>query len=235
MSSSAKFFQSDFEIEFADLKADLRGLVSETGITKIAIPKNSEKVLELALGAQVNVYIGVLYLQGIFLQQTIENSTYYEVRFVNMKDPQRDYLKQRIEVSGRFPGWQRRYPRIPVQEDESDLPVANLCHIRHGGQEIFVNVINFTLGGIRVETFGDNLSELKVKTEINFDLLTNTGNVINNFTGEIRNISQHERLGKDGKIITRSFGIKLLSLHPENEKKYRALIREHCQGLMKKF
>lgn len=231
------FFETSFQVEYADQRVDLKGLISESGITKIFITGKPPLFLEMALGHTVNVYIDVLTVRGVLGQQFVEHGSYYEIRFVELKDPQRNFIKQRIETDGKNPGWQRQFPRIPVDRshDDPELPVANLCLIRFVGQEVFVSVLNFTLGGLRVETFGDNLSELRVGARVSFDLITNTGNIMTNFTGEVRNISTNENNADGTKVITRSFGIRMVDMHPVNERKYRDLIRDYCQALMKRF
>jgi hypothetical protein len=108
--------------------------------------------------------------------------------------------------------------------------------VRFVGQEHFVNVMNFTLGGLRIETMGDTLAELRVGAHLSFDLITTNGEVFANLSAEVRNIAVHERENPDGtKSSTRSFGLRFKEMDPVNDRKYRNLIREYCLILQKRF
>jgi hypothetical protein len=233
----AKFYQASFELVHDGEVLSLRGLVSEQGVTKIFLTHGLPEYWRGLAGREVAVRLDSLGLKGVLLQQFVEHGTYYEIRFRGLLEPHRQYLRQRIQSEGISPGWQRQYPRIPVAGGaDPELPVPNLCMVRFVGQEVFVNVVNFTLGGVRIETIGDNLSELRVGATLSFDLITTTGEIFANLNGEVRNFAIHENVGAEGvKTVTRSFGLRFKNLDPVNERKYRALIREYCLKLQKRF
>ena len=107
--------------------------------------------------------------------------------------------------------------------------------VRFVGQEIFVNVLNFTLGGIRIETIGDHLGEIRVGAVLSFDLLTSTGEIMANLTAEVRNIAAHESNEDGSRRVSRSFGLRFTNMDPVNERKYRTLIRDYCLVLQKRL
>jgi hypothetical protein len=231
-----KFVSASFEIEHEGNTLELTGLVSVAGITKIHVHSGLAPEWKSLLGSTVTVRLGGIYFKGTFLHQQVEHGTFYEVKFEELDDTIRKYLEQRIETEGVSPGWKRKYPRIPVKGyDDPDLPVPNLCMVRFVGQEIFVNVMNFTLGGIRIETLGDSLGELRVGSLLHFDLITSSSEILSNLSGEVRNIAVHDRNLPEGRSVTRSFGIKFVEMDPVNEKKYRNLIRTYCELLKKKL
>jgi hypothetical protein len=232
----AKFFQSTMLVEHQGNTIEMRGLISETGVTKIFMGTGLTDYWKAVVGQKVNVILGPISLQGYLYQQFVEHGTFYEIKFKDLEEPMRDYLRQRIQSEGVNPGWQRQFPRIPVKGlDDPELKVPNLCMVRFVGQEIFANVVNFTLGGIRIETLGDSLNELRVGAVLHFDLVTSNGEVLSNMGAEVRNIAVHDQEKDNGARLTRSFGLRFVDMNPVNERKYRELIRNFCVVLQKRY
>lgn len=232
-----KFFQTAFEIEHQGTTLSLRGLFSPAGVTKIYLTAGLPEYWKSLLGEAVNVRLDKMEIPGILLQQYVEHGTFYEIKFRELAEPLLQYLEQRMQTDGISPGWQRKYPRIPVKGyEDPELPVPNLCMVRFVGQEIFVNVMNFTLGGLRIETLGDSLGEIRVGSTLHFDLITSTGDILTNLSAEVRNIAVHDHRSPEGvSSLTRSFGLRFTNMDPVNERKYRALIRDYCTVLQKRL
>ncbi len=231
-----KFFQTSLEIEHHSRMLSLRGLVSQSGVTKIYLDGDLPPYWKGVIGEEILVHLDKVQIEGVLLPQYVEAGVFYEIKFRSLDEPIRLYLEQRLQAQGISPGWQRKYPRIPVKGiQDPDLPVPNLCVVRFIGQEIFVNVMNFTLGGIRIETLGDNLGELKAGSILHFDLIISTGGMLSSLSAEIRNIAVHDSNTRHGKTLTRSFGLKFLEMGAVNEQKYRALIRNYCEILQKRL
>lgn len=231
-----KFVATSFVIEHKGNTLELKGLVTVTGITKIFLPSGLPSEWKDILGQVVNVRIGNAVIQGNVIHQQVEHGIVYEIKFENLDEPTKKYIEQRMEAEGISPGWKRKFPRIPVKGyDDPDLPVPNLCMVRFVGQEIFVNVVNFTLGGIRIETLGDSLQEIRVGSVLHFDLITSNSEIFANLSGEVRNIAVHDRNTEEGRLVTRSFGLSFVNMDPVNEKKYRHLIRTYCEMLKERL
>jgi hypothetical protein len=231
-----KFFQSSFEIEYEGATLSLRGLISPAGVTKIFLNTGLPEAWKGAIGETVTVRLEQMEIPGVLLQQYVEHGTFYEIKFRDLAEPVLAYLEGRMRHEGISPGWQRKYPRIPVKGyEDPELPVPNLCMVRFVGQEIFVNVMNFTLGGLRIETLGDSLGEIRVGSVLHFDLITSTGEIFANLSGEVRNIAVHDRRSVEGLSLTRSFGLRFVDMDPVNERKYRNLIRDYCMVLQKRL
>jgi hypothetical protein len=229
----AKFFQGNFDLEHGNNKINLRGLLSEQGITKIFLTGAVPDFWKTMIGQAVVVKLDSLTISGVLIQQFVEHGSYYEVRFRGLDENQKTFLRQRTTTEGISPGWQREFPRIPLGGlADPELPVPNLCMVRFAGQEFFVNVLNFTIGGIRIETIGNSLGQVRVGAILHFDLLTSTGEILGNLSGEVRNLSEHEHTDK---TLTRSFGIRFVNLDPVNERKYKELIKAYCLILQKRL
>ncbi len=235
-SMKARFFQSNFDLEHGKHKINLRGLLSEQGITKIFLTGTVPDFWKAMIGQPVTVKLDSLTIAGVLIQQFVELGSYYEVRFRGLDENQKSFLRQRTTNEGISPGWQREFPRIPLGGlADPELPVPNLCMVRFADQEFFVNVLNFTIGGIRIETIENSLGQVRVGAILHFDLITSTGEIIGNLSGEVRNLSEHEHTDKS---ITRSFGIRFVDMDPLNERKYKAykkLIKEYCLILQKRL
>lgn len=232
----AKFYESNFEIFYQSDSFAMRGLVSETGITKIYLAAGLPDAWRSRVGNPLQAKLGDFLISAVLMEHQVENGSFFEVRFQNLPEPARAFIRQRILAEGIAPGWKREFPRIPVgRVIDPELPVPNLCMVRFVGQEIFVNVLNFTLGGLRIETIGDDLKELRVGTLLSFDLLTSNGEIMANLAAEVRNISAHETVMDGAAKTTRSFGLRFTGMDASNEKKYRALIRDYCTALSRRL
>lgn len=229
----AKFFQAKFEIESHGSTLELRGLVSDSGITKIFAGTSLPDFWRNIIGKAVTVKLDTLVLPGILIQQFTDQGSFLEIRFRGVDQNMKNFLRARMATEGIAPGWQREFPRIAIgSPHDPDLPVPNLCMVRFEGEEIFANVLNFTVGGLRIETTATNLGALRVGAVIQFDLLTSNGEILANLSAEIRNFSDHEHTGQSA---TRSFGLRFVNWNSENQRKYRQLIKDYCLLLQKKL
>ncbi len=230
------FFPASFQIESGTFLLSLHGLANLTGITKIILASDLPVFWKNMVGQPVVVLFDKLPIEGVLLSQQIEYGIFYEIKFRGLSEPARKYIEKQIKENGISPSWQRKYPRISIKGiQDPDLPVPNLCLVRFVGKEIFVNVVNFTLGGIRIETFSDNLEEVTIGSVLHFDLITSSGEIFSNLLAKICNIATHNNLSENGISLTRSFGLSLAKMNPENEQKYRKLILDYCTILKKKM
>lgn len=228
----AKFYQASFEIEAGGQSLILKGLVSEHGVTKIFLA-NTPPFWEAQVGRTVTLSLDKMLISAVLLRQFVEHGSYFELKFRNLGEAHRNYIRQRVAGEGISPGWQRQFPRIPVNAGlDPNLPVPSICMVHFLGKEVFVNVVNFTLGGLRFETTADELKELRVGSVVQFDLGTSTGGVMPNLNGEIRNVAELEQ--QEG-LKTRAFGLKIVNWDPVNERKYKELIKDYCLAMQKTF
>jgi hypothetical protein len=228
----AKFYQASFEIETGGQTLALKGLVSEHGVTKIYLA-SVPAFWEAQVGHNVKLYLDQMVISAVLLRQFVEHGSFFELRFRELHEAHRNYIRQRVLAEGISPGWHRQFPRIPVNEAvDPNLPVPSICMVHFLGKEVFVNVVNFTLGGLRFETTADELKELRVGSTVQFDLGTSTGGVMPNLTGEIRNVAEQEL---QGGLKTRAFGLRIINWDPVNERKYKELIKDYCLAMQKNF
>ncbi len=233
--NKAKFFQSDFRIEYEKNVFEVNGLFSEYGITKLHVISRPPPFIDIVFGHSALIRLGDLTFNGLLIKQFTELGSNYEVRFVELSAEQKNALRERVEREGMHPGWVRKYPRISVKEALAlGLPALNFCVMRFLGTENFSSVLNFTLEGIRVEVTEGEMTEAKVGTIVHFDLMTNAGETIAGLAGEIRNISVHEYEEGAKLKVHKSLGIKLVSVSATQKQKYGDLIRDYCQAVLKR-
>jgi hypothetical protein len=183
----------------------------------------------------VEVNVGFELIEGVFLQQIVEEGVYYEVRFRKLTESNRDFLRGRLLEDGRAPSWNRQFPRIPIlREADPTLATPGLCMVRGKGNDVVLNVMNFTLNGLRLELKADHLPDVRVGMPLTMDLLISNGEILTNLLGEARNIALYESVGADEASKVRSLGVRLLNLDPYTEKKYREMIRAYVLGLQKR-
>lgn len=233
--NKAKFLDASFQLEHAGKTFGLRGLISLKGATKVRVDADSTADIDHAFGHVADIHLGRLTLKGSLTKHFSADGAAYEVRFRDMDEEKTNFLQQMIEMEGVKPGWMRRYPRIPVRAAEkADLPVVTLCMIRFMGSEVISPVLNFSLGGLRIELGGEeSLPEIQVGSVIHFDMMTSSGDVFSEFMGEVRNVSVSETVYSGSKEISRTIGVSFLGMKPDLKKKYHGLIRDFCNAVIR--
>jgi hypothetical protein len=233
--NKAKFLSTTFQLKHGEMSFELKGLASEVGITKIHVVSRPPPHVEEVLEKPAVVQLGSLSLKAVLVKNFAEGGSIYEVRFAGMHDTQKAFLRNLLATQGVHPGWVRKHPRIPVKESETTgLPTVNACVLRFMGQEHFLPVINFSIGGVRVQLDqSEAWKEARVGMTLHFDLLTNDGEVLPRFSGEIRNISMLEPAESGDIHPVKTLGIGFSSMDGKLRNKFYEVIRHFCREAMK--
>lgn len=235
--NKVKFLLTTFQLTYEGMAFDLKGLASEVGITKIQVLSRPPPHIEEVLGKTALVQLGSLAIKAVLVKHFADASSFYEVRFLSMHDAQKAFLLDLLETDGVAPGWMRKHPRIPVkQSEETGLPTVTSCMMRFLGREEFVRVVNFSVGGVRIQVDGtDAWKDARVGMTVHFDLLTNSGEVMPNFSGEIRNISLIES-NESGEIkASQTIGISFTNMDGKLKHRLYDVIRIFCQEVLKRI
>lgn len=231
-----KFLRTKLKITYDGLAMDIDGFVTDSGATRLFMEESIPFYLVDALGKEITVKVAGIECRAILVLETLRNGAFYGIKFVEIAESDRASLKNEIDMKGEVPPWTRKYPRIQVDEAQTDLPVPNLgVIVGSNGKEDFVNVVNFSLEGIRFETYGELLSGFRVGHQFNFDLITNRGEFLKGFRAEVLNLFESGKVSAPGAPVRRAIGVKFLSVPAESEKKYIELIRDYCLAFKKKF
>ena len=230
--NTAKFFRSNFELEYEGKILILEGYIGESGIARIDYNGRYSDDVRAASGKKVNVRFDKFKLKAVLRQQLDDKENFLELYFIELTKAQKEALIERIEEKGSLPTWNRKYPRIWVQGiDDPDLVTPVLAIVVDKKEEVFLTIVNFTLGGIRLEATEDTLDKLAVGDSVEFDLITSKGVMINKLSGIVRNIA----VSKDAKISKRAYGIKLVKKDKLRDKQYSNLVKEYCVGLKRRL
>lgn len=235
MEKERRFVAAKLRIEFNGQSTEVDAHVSTMGATRIFFQNTLPPFLSASFGKEISIIYKNHSCTGLLIQQNVDHGIYYDIKFLKIPAEANDQIQKDIDAEGSTPSWIRKHPRITVESMETELPVPSLCTVYFLGQPHFVNVLNFTLGGIRVETVSDELEGLRVGAKVQFDLIATNGMVFNNMSGVVRNISTRIEQRESGAITCRSFGLQLVDMHPINEKNYKQLIKEYCLMVQKKI
>jgi hypothetical protein len=159
------------------------------------------------------------------IRESNNAGTIYNLRFVNPSRTLTNMIERDIRESGLPSPWMRNLPRLTT--DMKDLPAPALAVLNFRGEIHYLNVKNFTLGGLLLEFVGGMLHGVVSGTRFEFDLVTNAGEKLADVAGIVSHVSV-EVNEQDGSLSHSYFGLKFLPMDVFNETKYRELIREHC-------
>ena len=132
------------------------------------------------------------------------------------------------ETSGIPSPWIRGLPRLSTEVKKLPMPVVAAVSYADGAH--YMNIKNFTLGGLLLEHNGNEVSDLSVASRIELELVTNGGEKLGQMVGSVTHISA-EINDVNPSASRYQIGLKFVSMPAAIELRYRGLIREHCQAL----
>ena len=222
----------EVKIDISDRIVTVESLVHEHGLKRVFEQSTLPSGLGDLVGKVCSVTFDNMTMRGRFSREVTPLGTFYNVKFVDIRESYRRRIELEIEQKGLPPPWKRRYVRINTGRKEEDLPVPFMAVAKGSSFDgTFFNVINFTLGGILLEAPDDDSFEPHLNQEIYFDLLTNTGEKLENMRAIIMHINEEVNDGQ--RSVT--FGVRMMPMNMINEVKYNGLIRDFLVGYKKKF
>lgn len=180
------------------------------------------------LGGEIQVIYKNVPTKAVLVRETTAGGLVYNARFVNPSGVLVKLIERDVAESGLPSPWIRSLPRLSA--DVKHLPVPALAVVHSGGDTYFLNVKNFTLGGLLLEFLGGGLSQVRLGHKFEFDLVTNFGDKIPDLAGVVTHVTVEMAAAQEEQRRS-FFGVKFLPMPLLSESKYRTLIREHVQGL----
>ena len=110
----------------------------------------------------------------------------------------------------------------------NSMPGPALALITHKNRSHRLDIKNFTLGGLMVETSDEEITDLPLGTVLEVELITNHGERISGMPAMIRHISLELVTAQITKV---SWGLKFMPMKLETDGRYRDLIAAHCRVL----
>jgi hypothetical protein len=137
-------------------------------------------------------------------------------------------IERDVKESGLPSPWLRSLPRLSTLSKH--LPVPALAILEYEGETLFLNVRNFTLGGLQLEFVGSILQKVQFGDRLDFDLVTNGGDKISDLSAVVCHVcSEFNQIEPEKSQFF--LGIRFLPMNSMSEFKYKALIKDHCVGL----
>ncbi len=167
-----------------------------------------------------------------FVREKNAAGTIFSLRFLNPTNLLLRQIEKDVATTGIPSPWMRGLPRLATTAKH--LPVPVLAVVQLGAATLYMNVKNFTLGGLQLEYSGNEVRELTVGSRLDFDLVTNGGEKLHDISGIITHVTAeyNNGHGDTGKF---QFGMKFIPMGAVSEMRYRAMIRAHCEGLKDAF
>lgn len=217
---SIRFLATDLEILFPAGPVTAQAWVSNYGASRLMLPMGARE--NLKLNEPLGLRFDSFHAQAVIVQQFTQAGLSYGARFLSLPLEQQAYLAERIEKEGVRPSWSRRFPRILVAElANRATPHPQHCLFPWMGQELPLQVINFTVDGIRLLWPGEPRN-LRVGNMVTLTVYTSTGDAITGIEAEIRNFSCLEDSERG---VTTELGIRFMDMRSQKTEAYRNLIR----------
>jgi hypothetical protein len=224
------FTSQKISLFFAGREFRVQTLVSNYGAKYVFDEDDLPPEAKATMGADVQMaYKGIPALCRL-IRESNAAGTIYNLRFVNPSQALLQQINKDVAASGLPSPWMRGLPRLSTDVGKQPLPVPVLAIVSHDRSTHYLNVRNFTLGGLLIEYSGQDLKDLDVGSQIEFDLVTSGGDKMPGISAVVTHLSV-ELGNAQGEGGLRTFGIKFLELSPLNQLRYRGLIREHCRLL----
>jgi hypothetical protein len=205
----------------------VQALVSVYGAKYVFDDEDLPDEARSSLGLDVQAAYKGIPVRCRFLREVNGAGAIYSLRFLNPTSLFLRQVERDVETTGLPSPWMRGLPRLNTTSKH--LPVPVLAVVQTLSNTYYMNVRNFTLGGLMLEYSGSDAGHLVVGSRFMFDLVTNGGDKLPDIQAQVTHLTEEKLDGQAGSRY--QFGLKLLPLGAIAEMRYRNLIKAHCEGL----
>lgn len=226
---SRKVFTSQkMSLFLAGQEVKVQALVSTYGAKYVFDDDDLPPEARACLGLEVQGSYKGIPVRCRFVRETNPAGTIYSLRFLSPSSLLVRQIEKDVLTAGLPSPWMRGLPRLTTSAKH--LPVPVLAIVSIGSSTYYMNVRNFTVGGLLLEYSGNDLDGVVIGSRLEFDLVTNGGDKLPEITGVVTHVSSEptDLLSESGRF---QFGIRFASMSAATENRYRGMIREHCEGL----
>lgn len=206
----------------------VQALVSAYGAKYVFEESELPAGIRDSIGFEVEILYKKVPARCRLVKETNGAGTVYSLRFINPSSLLLKQIERDIRDNGLPSPWLRSLPRLSTELKH--LPVPALAVLDLDGQTLFLNVKNFTLGGLLLEYVGDKLRGMELGTQLVFDLVTNAGDKIGDLAALVSHMSL-EQSAHDPAQNRSQIGVRLLPMSHVSAAKYKELIMNHCVAL----
>ena len=222
------FIKASFTLRFGDRKLPVHAFISEHGAFHVL---DQEKYTDYT-GRIVTVEVSGTLIPGRLIREFSGVHCYYNVKFHFEAETQKkallEFLKNhQIEP----PPWERKYPRFGTQSVAALGATVPAHAVVKTDNFHYPYIINFTLGGILVETQGKEMESCRPAQIHNFDIQLTDGSLIKSLSGRVVRVNE-DAPPFDGRTF-RQIAFEM-SVESQNNAIYKSLIRACLQTLTKK-
>jgi hypothetical protein len=203
-------------------------LVFEMGAKRVFSDSDHPDNINDMIGKTVHVELRDYLIQGIFTKEITQEGVFYNIRFLNPPETVRAFIREGIRKKGVPTPWARKLPRIPIDRQENKMPAPLIAVVNYNGQSFFLNILNFTVGGLLLESSALDMQTISVGTVIDFDLLINHGEQISGLSAQVMHIA--EDFSEPDHEAVRLYGVKFFPMSLLNQTKYNKVIKDYCEA-----
>jgi hypothetical protein len=203
-------------------------LVYEGGAKRVFSDSEHPENINDMIGKIVQVELRDFLVQGVFTKEITQEGVFYNIRFLKPPETVCAFIREAIRKKGVPTPWQRKLPRIPINRQENKMPAPLIAVVNYNGQSFFLNIINFTVGGLLLESSALDMQTVSVGTVLEFDLLINHGEQIAGLTAQVMHIS--EDFAEADHENVRLYGVKFFPMNLLNQAKYNKVIKDYCEA-----
>lgn len=207
-------------------------LVYEYGVKQVFTEASAPDDIDDFLGKIIHVEFDDLVVQSIITKEISFQGISYNLKFSHPPERIRKYIRLEIKKRGIPTPWQRKYVRLSTAGASEKAPVPAMASLRFDGEVFFLNVINFTLGGLLLEANAMECAPIKIGEKLNLDIMVNQGDSIPGVTVQAMHICEDFKL--PDLLPIRLIGVQFESFTTQARNKYNKLIKDYCESWREK-
>jgi hypothetical protein len=215
----------EIAVSFGGERRLMEGMVSEHGVRRIFEVGAMPKYWDSLTGKTVDVELRGMSFKGVFTREILPDASFYNIRFNAGEESQLKRLKSEIEQFG-FPApWHRAFPRIYADVELKNVGLPTVALVETGEGVQFYKVINFTLGGVLIESEPETTVQMPLGHKFYFQLMISSGASISGIWGVVVRIDEESSRGR----VSYRYGVQIASMSSLANKKYRTIILDYCE------
>ena len=221
-----KVYQEE-QLQFAQPKA----LISEQGVYRIS--GENEFAYKAFREARIfRFQMEGQEWQGRLVRESGLDGVHFNLRFLDLKEQQKELLRELTQRQGVKSPWQREFARISAREFAEYTEVPIMAIFQRVSRNMESCVVNYSCNGLMFSFLagGASIGE-GIGQTVSFDLVTSRGRRIEAMEGKIVRLFD-EMLAPQR--LTRAVGLKFTTPPTQLPQLYRDLIREACHVVVER-
>lgn len=205
----------------------MNSIVSKSGASLVFEEHEAAEFAQSLSGKVIDVLVDGIELSASFVREQSGGTVFYGLKFFDLSQPQKKSLDSLLKEKGARAPARRKFPRLEVVSLTDDLAIPIYCLYDYKGENYFLTIVDFTIGGLMVEALKtDAPPNLRVGSEFVFEIFVSDGNHLRGVKGEVVRIIEEVPVGQ--KEVYNRYGVRLAKMSKNNDERFRNLILEYC-------